>query len=147
MPLHPLQPLTINSMYPMTMSSTYIDKELISIQDFEHRVYMHLRRQLGLIPLPNEAAIATSSTSLPPLIPMRNPARGTHSANIQVDTGLYYNVEGNCLAEAARTTPRALQCRCSNNERRRRGRKHKRLVQAMRTIQISIFRKRTPKSQ
>ncbi|PKK52718.1 hypothetical protein CI102_4493, partial [Trichoderma harzianum] len=64
------------------MSSTYIDKELISIQDFEHRVYMHLRRQLGLIPLPNEAAIATSSTSLPPLIPMRNPARGTHSANI-----------------------------------------------------------------
>lgn len=84
MPLRPRQPPTITSIYTMSMPSTYIDKELRNGQDGERQAYMHLRRQLGLNPFPNEAA--TTSTSLPPLIPIRNPARETHYAHSQVDT-------------------------------------------------------------
>ncbi|KAL6823067.1 hypothetical protein J3E69DRAFT_306354 [Trichoderma sp. SZMC 28015] len=68
----------------MTMPSTYIDKELRNIQDSEKQAYMHLRRQISLNPFPDEAA--TTSTSLPPPIPIRNPARETHYAHSQLDT-------------------------------------------------------------
>lgn len=45
---------------------------------------MHLRRQLGLSSLPNEAA--STLTSLPLAITLCNPVRGIHYAHIQVDT-------------------------------------------------------------
>ncbi|KAL6871833.1 hypothetical protein J3F83DRAFT_616236 [Trichoderma novae-zelandiae] len=58
------------------MSSTYLDNELRQVQTREKQAYMHLCHQLGLIsPIP---AQDTSATSLPPPVPPRNPARGTH---------------------------------------------------------------------
>ncbi|PTB61618.1 hypothetical protein BBK36DRAFT_1131321 [Trichoderma citrinoviride] len=64
------------------MSSTYLDKELKTVQAREKQAYMHLRRQFGLgTPIPEEAEQDTSSTSIPPPpIPPHNPARGTHYA-------------------------------------------------------------------
>ncbi|KAL7812365.1 hypothetical protein V8C44DRAFT_69472 [Trichoderma aethiopicum] len=56
-----------------TMSSTHLDNELKQVQNREQQAYMHLRRQLGLDPIPEQQ---DTSTSLPPPIPPRNPARG-----------------------------------------------------------------------
>ncbi|PTB71912.1 hypothetical protein M440DRAFT_1364448, partial [Trichoderma longibrachiatum ATCC 18648] len=56
------------------MSCTHLDNELKQVQAREQQAYMHLRRQLGLSPIPEQQDTATS---LPPPIPPRNPARGT----------------------------------------------------------------------
>ncbi|KAL7913451.1 hypothetical protein GGI35DRAFT_437452 [Trichoderma velutinum] len=70
-------------MYPISIPSTYINEELIHIQGSKMQAYMYLHRQFGLSPLPSEAA--STSTSLPPPIPMRYPARETNHAHIQVN--------------------------------------------------------------
>ncbi|EGR46657.1 uncharacterized protein TRIREDRAFT_109798 [Trichoderma reesei QM6a] len=65
------------------MSSTHLDQELREIQARELQAYAHLRRQLGLDPIPEQQQQQQdTSTTLPPPIPPRNPARGTHYAYI-----------------------------------------------------------------